>query len=178
MCACTLQYIWYLGICIQVYVIILSFWVLGQGREMDAPDWGCVSFLSPVRWPTGSWPWEERENTPRWVASTGTAPRRSGSLALAPTGWYTPLTPGKHKTELYWHILKSAWNYCKCQESRMTMCFDGKKKKPTKRTKKPNMTHDQRWKKDSKYRYKVQTLTGVITKCKIIRVKVEKCKNL
>lgn len=136
---------------IQVYVNVLPFWVLGQDREMDAPDWGCVSFLSPVRRPAGSWPSEERENTPRWAASTGREPRRNGSLALAPTGWYTQLTPGKHSTELYWphqtHILNPVWIFCKCDDSRMTTCFE---RKWVKKQKKTTMSHEQSWKKGQK----------------------------
>lgn len=142
-CICVFHIIWtyvyvhlHVRACIQVYVNVLSCWVLGQDREMDAPDWGCVSFLSPVRRPAGFWPSEERENTPRWAASTGRAPRRNGSLALAPTGQYTPLTPGKHRTELYWpdqtHILNPVWNNCKHDDSGMTMCFERKKQKKTK----------------------------------------------
>lgn len=111
----------------QMYVNVLSSWVLGQDCEMDAPDWGCVSFLSPVRRPAGSWPSEERENTPHWAASTGRAPQRNGSLVLAPTGWCIPLTPAKHSTELYWpdqnRILNPMWNNCKRDDSRMTTCL-------------------------------------------------------
>lgn len=113
--------------CTQMYVNVLSFWVLGQDCEMDAPDWGCVSFLSPVRRPVGSWPSEEWENIPRWAASTGRAPRRNGSLVLAPTGWYILLTPTKHSIELYWPeqtlLLSPMCNDCKRDDSIMTTSF-------------------------------------------------------
>lgn len=170
----------FLTVCTCVCVCVCAYrslWVLGQGREMDAPDWGCVSFLSPVRRPAGSWPSEERENRPRWAASTGRAPQRNGSLAFAPTGWYTPPKPAKHNTELYWpdqtHILNPVWNYCKRNDGRMTMSFERERVK-----KKQTWVMSKGGKKDRKCGYEVKTLTSTIKKWRVKIIQEWKLKSV